>query len=352
MKKIFILILVTVLLFSCVGCGNEAEKTTALDYVNAFVNAGLPVENIIEYTEETDVNGLLGRPDQYISKVNFADNRIEQYDTSDPLGGTVEVFESKKNLENRKTYIEQLFETGLGGKQYIYVSTDGLALLRLEFDLTPEQAGEYEKVFIKIEEYLDMEPSAGTTVIETPSLTEEQTEEPTEEPTVEPTEEPTVEPTQTPFNGEEFKLTHNNSHVDFKELMDASLKDVGLDELQTPFMNDNGGYTYKINDDQMYAFTLDDDGNIIEAQYLNIGSYDPSFPDTLAGEEMAYMLFLYAFIIEDAEGSEDFFESIKLRSSDGDDFMLDTTASYGGYDIEFCDTAVGQRYLKIMPSAE
>lgn len=352
MKKIFILILVTVLLFSFVGCGNEAEKTTALDYVNAFVNAGLPAENIIEYTEETDINGLLGRPDQYISKVSFADNRIEQYDTSDPLGGTVEVFESKKNLDNRKTYIEEMFETGLSSEQYIYVSADGLALLRLEFDLTPEQAGEYEKVFIKIEEYLDMEPSADTVAKETPSLTEEPTEEPTQEPTEEPTVEPTQEPTETPFNGEEFKLTHNDDNIDFKEITDATLKDMGIGELRTPFMNDNGGYTYKINDDQMYAFTLDDDGNIIEAQYLNINSYDPSFPDTLAGEEMAYMLFLYAFMIEDAEGSEDFFESIKLRSSDGDDFMLDTTASYGGYDIEFCDTAVGQRYLKIIPSVE
>ncbi len=352
MKKILILMLVTVLLFSFVGCGNEAkDKLTALDYVNSFVNAGLPVENIIEYTEETDPNGLLGRPNQYISKVNFADNRIEQYDASDPLGGTIEVFESKENLESRKSYIEDISGAGLGGEQYMYVSADGLSLLRLEFDLTPDQAGEYEEVFMNIEEYLNMEPSADTNAIETPNLTKDQTTEPAEAPTQEPTEAPTQEPTETPFNGEGFKLTHNGN-VDFKELVDASLKDVGLDGVQTPFLNENGGYTYKINENQLYAFALDKDGNIVEASYYNLDSYDPSFPDTLADKEMVYMVFLYAFMIADSEGSEDFFDSVKLRSSDGDDLMLETTASYGGYDIEFCDTAVGQRYLKITPAVE
>lgn len=352
MKKIIILMLVTVLLFSFVGCGNEAEKTTALDYVNAFVNAGLPVENIIEYTDETDVNGLLGRPNQYISKVNFADNRIEQYDTSDPLGGTVEVFESKKNLESRKTYIEDIFNTGLSSEQYIYVSDDGLALLRLEFDLTPEQASEYEKAFMNIDEYLNMEPSSDTAAKETPSLTEEPTEEPTQEPTKEPTAEPTQEPTETPFNGEEFKLTHNDDNIDFKEIADATLKDMGLGELQSPFLNQDGGYTYMINDNQLYSFKLDENGDIIEASYWNLDSFDDSYPDALSGEETAYILCIYAFMIEDAEGSDNFFKSIELRSSEGDDLMLKTTASYGGYDIEFCDTAVGQRYLKIIPSVE
>lgn len=179
---------------------------------------------------------------------------------------------------------------------------------------------------------------------------DDEPQETNEEP--EPSPEPTQEPTEKPFNGEEFKLTHNNGTVDFKELMDASLKDVGLDELQTPFMNNDGGYTYKINENLLYAFKLDENEDIIEAQYLNLASYDASFPDAIAGEEMAYMIFLYAFMIEDAEGNEDFFKSIKLRSSDGDDLMLKTAASYGGYDIEFCDTAVGQRYLKITPSVE
>ena len=172
----------------------------------------------------------------------------------------------------------------------------------------------------------------------------------TQETNEEPTKEPTQEPTEKPFNGEDFRLTHNNGNVDFKELVDASLKDVGLDEIESPFMNNDGGYTYKINENLLYAFKLDENGDIIEAQYLNLDSYDASFPETLAGEERAYMVFLYAFMIEDSEGHEDFFDSIKLRSSDSDDLMLKTTASYGGYDIEFCDTAVGQRYLKITPS--
>ena len=102
------------------------------------------------YTEETDSNNLLGRPNQYTSKVNFADNRISQeyVEENDAKGGTIEVFNNKTDMKKRKEYIEQISNSSSIFAQYIY--SKGNVLLRLEKDLTPEQAQEYEKIFNQI----------------------------------------------------------------------------------------------------------------------------------------------------------------------------------------------------------
>jgi hypothetical protein len=36
-------------------------------------------------TERTDANSLMGRPNQYTSKVNFADKRVEQSDSKNSV---------------------------------------------------------------------------------------------------------------------------------------------------------------------------------------------------------------------------------------------------------------------------
>ena len=96
------------------------------------------------------MNNLLGRPNQYTSKVNFADNRISQeyVEENDAKGGTIEVFENKTDMEKRKEYIEQISNSSSMFTQYIY--SKGNVLLRLEKELTPEQAKEYEEAFYKI----------------------------------------------------------------------------------------------------------------------------------------------------------------------------------------------------------
>jgi hypothetical protein len=127
---------------------SSKPQLKAIDYVNAFVAQGFPVDNIIDYNEETDENGLLGRPNQYTSKVNFADTRLEQYDIEDPVGGTVEVFTTKKDMERRKKYIESIQDAAqILVNAYIYVSDDGLALLRISFELTPAEAQKYADIF-------------------------------------------------------------------------------------------------------------------------------------------------------------------------------------------------------------
>lgn len=223
MKKALCLILVCIFVFTSTACSKPTSNKpayTAIDYVNSFINAGLPVDNVIDYDEETDTNGLLGRPGQYTSKVNFADSRIEQYDESDPLGGTVEVFNSKSDLQKRKEYIESIRDAAeILASQYIYVSKDGLVLLRVEFDLTPEQADEYKMVLDDIDKYIGLEPPA-----ETVSTTPATTTAPTPEPTIAPTPIPTPEPTPlVDFFTDQARVDLYNSYYQsfqFKELME------------------------------------------------------------------------------------------------------------------------------------
>lgn len=146
MKRL--LALVMALGFLALPALAETPAPNATDYVDSFVAAGLPVNNIIVYTEETDLNNLLGRPGEYISKVNFADTRLDQTGSDSPVGGNVEVFASQKDMEKRKAYIEEIYATvPMVGKMYIFTSNDGLALLRLEYALTPTQTKEYTSVF-------------------------------------------------------------------------------------------------------------------------------------------------------------------------------------------------------------
>lgn len=164
MKKIVTIILALTLCLSLGACGvsemptksnqdntessaptsetPEEEPKTAEEIINTVKDSGLPVGTIIVYTEETDSNNLLGRPNQYTSKINFADTRIDQYDEeNNPVGGTVEVFINGEDATARKAYIEALSSI----RQYIYQYKN--VLVRIDFDLTPEQAEEYHLAF-------------------------------------------------------------------------------------------------------------------------------------------------------------------------------------------------------------
>lgn len=126
------------------------------DFIDAFKSAGLPIGEFVVQTAETDPNHKLGRPGEYIGSAQFADTRVQQVaplpDVDDeanlPLGGTVEVFDNKEDLQSRKQYIEQVYEMMPSAKQYMY--EHNLALLRLEYELTPAQAKEYENVFMSL----------------------------------------------------------------------------------------------------------------------------------------------------------------------------------------------------------
>ena len=162
MRK-FLLITLTILVLILSACGTDTQKTDnvkdnvikqkekkldASDYVEKLKAAGLPIGNIITYTAETDPNKLLGRPNQYTSKVNFADTRVEQFEESEPIGGTVEVFTNKEDASKRKEYIETMAKEMSMLTQYIYLN--GTVLLRIDQDLTPDQATKYAKTLNNI----------------------------------------------------------------------------------------------------------------------------------------------------------------------------------------------------------
>ena len=106
----------------------------------------MPIGESIEYTAKNDPNDLLGRPNQYTSKVTFEDTRLKP----DPMahkfdvqnGGSIEVFENQENAITRKEYLESIGKGSSPLSEYVY--REDTVLLRLSHRLTPNQAEEYE----------------------------------------------------------------------------------------------------------------------------------------------------------------------------------------------------------------
>lgn len=121
---------------------------TIEEVIGLFVEAGLPITDIIYYTEETDPNQLLGRPNQYIAKVNWTDERIDSWQDGVQAGGSIELFLSPTNMQARKDYLESVTQIMSATVEYAY--SNAHILLRLSHSLTPTQAQEYESILMSI----------------------------------------------------------------------------------------------------------------------------------------------------------------------------------------------------------
>lgn len=167
MKKIITLfVLLMIVLLGLTGCSdNESQNIKGQEMTSEEIALKLKEQNtnvgkIVTYTEETDINELLGRPNQYSSKTTFEDTRIEQTnqyldedffteeERNEPIGGTIEVFETEEDMLKRKKYLEDITSTMSVFAEYSY--SKGVYLLRLNKSLTPTQAEEYEKIFYEI----------------------------------------------------------------------------------------------------------------------------------------------------------------------------------------------------------
>ncbi|MFE5655721.1 hypothetical protein [Streptomyces sp. NPDC056431] len=99
-------------------------------------------------TEDNDPNNLLGRPNQYTSKITFTDSRIKADDVAgaEPgsleLGGAIEVFASAADAQARADYIQKVTKGMPMLVEYDYVS--GTVLVRVSHYLTPTQAADYK----------------------------------------------------------------------------------------------------------------------------------------------------------------------------------------------------------------
>jgi len=144
-----IAVLVVVLGVLATGCGGDAAGDTrpsAREVTKHLKASGLPIGKVTTYSASSDPNDLLGRPKQYVAKANFRDRRADndgdkEVDAAE--GGSVEVFVDEGAAKTREEYLRAISESGPLFAEYVY--RDGLVLLRVSSELTPNQAGAYEE---------------------------------------------------------------------------------------------------------------------------------------------------------------------------------------------------------------
>ncbi|MFJ8188889.1 hypothetical protein ACIQ8D_03665 [Streptomyces sp. NPDC096094] len=125
-----------------------AKELTASDAFKAFSGkvASAKLSGVV--TEDNDPNHLLGRPNQYTSKVTFTDSRIKVDDVADAepgsigLGGAIEVFATAADAQARADYIQNVTKGMPMLAEYDFVS--GTVLIRVSHYLTPTQAADYK----------------------------------------------------------------------------------------------------------------------------------------------------------------------------------------------------------------
>jgi hypothetical protein len=119
---------------------------SADEVLQELEDRGLPIGKSVAYTAKNDPNDLLGRPNQYTSKVTFTDTRLKSDPIADKFdvqnGGSIEVFENENDAIRRKEYVESIGKGFSPFAEYTY--REGTVLLRLSHRLIPKQAAEYE----------------------------------------------------------------------------------------------------------------------------------------------------------------------------------------------------------------
>ncbi|MEU1535554.1 hypothetical protein [Streptomyces fagopyri] len=140
---------------SATGHGSDdrggAADTKPLDAAGAFsqLSGKISTANLSgTVTAENDPNKLLGRPNQYTSKITFTDSQISADDVTGTdkgdvsRGGAIEVFGSPADATARAKYIQAVTKGMPALSEYDYVH--GTVVVRVSHYLTPKQAGAYK----------------------------------------------------------------------------------------------------------------------------------------------------------------------------------------------------------------
>ncbi len=172
MRRIVLLVPAVLLVAAC-GSGKAAPTVdgsvprgkpaaSELDAARVFktLSAAVPTAKLTwTATAANDPNHLLGRPNQYTSKIAFADSQIpakdtelggtKMYETGDvQLGGSVEVFSSPDDAAARTKYVAAVTKSVQAFVEYDY--QHGAVVLRLSHLLTPAQAAKYKAALDKL----------------------------------------------------------------------------------------------------------------------------------------------------------------------------------------------------------
>ena len=149
------ILLVVAMLALVAGCGTASagapHTRDAASVVATLKAAGLPIGDSAAYTAATDPNALLGRPGQYVSKVNFWDSRVQRSSPNEITpgdGGSVETFANTTDAAARLKYVTALAASAPLFNEYDYQV--GTVVLRLSHFLTPDQATQYQSELKKI----------------------------------------------------------------------------------------------------------------------------------------------------------------------------------------------------------
>jgi hypothetical protein len=102
------------------------------------------VTKTVEITEDNDPNDLIGRPGGYEQAVSIYDSRATCDSELDiTCGAKVEVFATEAGAKDRRDYLVNIVsQTGGLLSEYDYL--DGVVLLRVNGQLKPSEAEEYE----------------------------------------------------------------------------------------------------------------------------------------------------------------------------------------------------------------
>lgn len=135
--KIAICIALSFLLVSCQSALVESRIEPG-EFRSAITASELPVRDVVEFTAETDPNDQIGRPNGYIAKFSWTDEREPNFQC------TVEFFSSVEDLDLRKRHLEQVHAAMPLTRQYVFIHKN--AILRVPLKLTPDQASRYEAI--------------------------------------------------------------------------------------------------------------------------------------------------------------------------------------------------------------
>ena len=161
--RISALLLVLIFTFSLSGCALKqiaapAAYKTAEELLTELKAQNSNVTEILAWTEDTDTNGKLGRPNEYTSKADFSDSRVESLATTQAEkleygldGGTIEVFDTEADCDARYSYLKEFLDPSMGAfglNQYMYKYKK--AIFRVSYDIKPSEAKVYQEQMDKI----------------------------------------------------------------------------------------------------------------------------------------------------------------------------------------------------------